>query len=231
MYILIKYLRMKNDQSTDPSNHSFSDSSLSNEQLNQLGRTKEEQINILDEVHEQATILKGTSWEEFKAKIRNKCETEPWWKIRKIITNENRAISDMIKEFLKDENLTLKDLNVTYTTLYRITKDCLKEESKNIKKGLKRLEKENSKQRLRSMRTRPDGASVEELPEDQSRSTSNGDKLANSKFKESEISQVKLSKKALERRNSLPSREKSNPLTRRNSMPTNLKKTSPAVKM
>ena len=91
---------------------------------------------------------------------------------------------------------------------------------------------EMDKQSLKSMGTRPDGVSVKKLPEDQSRATSNEAKLVNNyKFEHLKTPMVKLSKQALERRNSLPSREKSNPLTRRNSMPTNLKKPLPAVKM
>lgn len=106
-----------------------------------MKRTEEQQISILNQVDKQSTHLKGTNWKVFREKIRNKCETEPWWKIRKVITNENPAISDMIKQFLHDEKLKLKDLNVSYITLYSITKDCLKEESKTIKNNLDRLEK------------------------------------------------------------------------------------------
>lgn len=137
---------MEDDKSKKTSKHSFSASPLSPDELNQLKRTEEQQINILNQVDKQSAVLKGPSWKVFREKIRNKCETEPWWKIRKVITDKNPAISDMIKQFLHDEKLNLKDLNVNYITLYRITEDCLKEESKTIKNNLDRLEKENSKQ-------------------------------------------------------------------------------------
>lgn len=138
---------MADNETINPSDITFSKSPLSSEELEQLGRTKKQHEDILYQVKKQADILKGASWNELREKIRNKCETEPWWKIRKVITDENKTITNVVNQFLTDEKLQLADLKVSYYTLYRITEDCLKKESKTITKNLDKLEKEISKQR------------------------------------------------------------------------------------
>ena len=80
-------------------------------------------------------------------KIRNKCETKPCWNVQKVITDENKTITDVVYQFCIDEKLQLADLKVSYYSLYRVTKDCLKKGSKTITKNLDKLEKEISKQR------------------------------------------------------------------------------------
>lgn len=111
-----------------------------------------------------------------------------------------------------------------------ITRKKRSEERSKLGRVTKTSTLEMDKQSLRSMGTRPDGVSVIKLPEDQSRATSNGDKLSASKFKHLGQPQVKLSKAALKRRNSSPSRIKSNPLAKSKSVP-NLKRPSPALKL
>ena len=86
------------------------------------------------------------------------------------------------------------------------------------------------KQSLKSMGTKPDGISIKKLPEDHSKATTNGNKLADSKFKKLGMPQAKLNKQALERRNSLSSKKKSKPLAKSKDVP-NLKNSSPTLKL
>lgn len=96
--------------------------------------------------------------------------------------------------------------------------DISKERRKERRKERKPLELD--RRSLKHMQSKPDGVSVTRLPDDRSKSTSNGDKFATvSKFTEFGVPQVKLSEPALKRRNTFPSRNKSKALARSKSVP------------
>lgn len=127
--------------------------------------------------------------------------------IKKVAKGET-SISEKIKSFFKKKTKKENNLENPENNLRRV---------RGTSTSL-----EMDKESLRKMETRPDGVSVTELPDHQSKATSNDLKLAGLKFEKLTKSSVKLSEKALERRNTFPSRK--------NTLP-NIKTPKPAFKL